>query len=176
MKKVLALFAALLLVIGLQAQTTGTTYTLPSGTTSYTAVALTHKGDWDATSLKDSIGGATTKYWTFAVNKSSLYYYQFLVEYDTVLTKARTVGNHVTVKLQASIDGTYFYQIDSVLFHPTTMWLPAAQVVTPTLGVSSLKDVTTGVLWRYLRISATGGDANKCSLISKLAIKVGLRY
>ena len=176
MKKLLALITALLLVVALQAQTSGTTYTLPSNTSSYTALNYTHTGDWDATSLKDSIGGTAYKYWTFAINKSNLYYYQFIIEYDTVLTKARSVGNHVTIALQASIDGTYFVQIDSVLFHPTTMWLPAAQVLAPTLGVTTLKDVSTGVLWRYLRIKATGADANKCSIISKLMVKVGLRY
>lgn len=176
MKKLLALIMALILVVGLQAQTSGTTYTLPSNTSSYTAFSLTHTGDWDATSLKDSIGGTASKYWTFAINKSALYYYQFIVEYDTVLTTGRSVGNHVTVALQASIDGTYFVQIDSVLFHPTTMWLPAAQVLAPALGVTTLKDVTTGVLWRYLRVKATGSDANTCSLISKLMVKVGLRY
>ncbi|HUX56218.1 MAG TPA: hypothetical protein VMV77_04545 [Bacteroidales bacterium] len=176
MKKFIAIMIGLLFTVALMAQTTGTTYTLKPNVTSVTAFSYTHTGDWDATSLKDSIGGVASLYWTFDIAKSNLYYYQFVIEYDTVLTVARAIGNHVTVALQASLDGTYFFQIDSVLFHPTTMWLPAAQVLDPTLGITSVKDVSTGVLWRYLRIKATGGDANKCSIISKLSLKVGIRY
>jgi hypothetical protein len=166
-------------MVGLQAQTSGTTYTLPVGQTYYNAFSNTHTGDWDATTLKDSIAATGTKYWVFAINKSNLYYYQFFVEFDTVLTIARAVGNHVTVWLDASIDGTNYVTIDSTLFHPTTMWLPADQstvAASALLGVYNLRDVTTGVLYRYLKIRAVGGDAAKCSLISKLAVKVGIRY
>jgi hypothetical protein len=181
MKKLFALMISLLLIatIGMKAQTSGTTYTLPAGQTYYNAFSDTHTGDWDATTLKDSIGGTATKYWVFAINKSALYYYQFFVEYDTVLTIARATGNHVTVWLDASIDGTNYVTIDSTLFHPTAQWLPANQSVTAAaalLGVYNLRDVSTGVLYRYLKIRAVGGDANTCALISKLAVKVGLRY
>jgi hypothetical protein len=178
MKRSLIIIIGLLMFAVLGAQTSGTTYTLPTNVTSYTAFSLSHTGDWDATSLKDSIGGTATKYWTFNINKSNLYYYQFYVEYDTVLTSARTVGNHVTVSLQGSIDGTTFVTVDSTLFHPTTSWLPAVQTVTAARaaeGVMNLKDVSTGVLWKYLRISATGGDASTCSLITKIMVKVGLK-
>jgi len=181
MKKLFGMIIGLLLIMGLQAQTSGTTYTLPANVTWYSAFSHTHTTNYSATVLKDSIGGTDTKYWDFAILKPKLYFYQFLVEYDTVLfqpagrTVQRTVGNHVTVSLQGSIDGTYFVTLDTVLFHPTTMWLPAAQLVSPSLGVATLKDVTTGTLYRYLRISAKGGDAAKCSIISKLAVKVGLR-
>ena len=175
MKKLFVMIIGLLLIVGLQAQTSGTTYTLPSNVTWYTAFNNTHTTKYTATQLKDSIGGTASVYWDFAIQKPRLYYYQFMIEYDTVLIIGRSVGNHVTVSLQGSIDGSHFVQIDSVLFHPTTMWLPPAQLLAPTLGASTLKDVTTGALWRYLRIKATGGDANKCSIISKLAVKVGLR-
>ena len=175
MKKLFVIIIGLLLLVGLQAQTSGTVYTLPSNVTWYTAFDYTHTTKYTATQLKDSIGGTAVKYWDFAIQKPRLYYYQFMIEYDTILIVGRAVGNHVTVSLQGSIDGSHFVQIDSVLFHPTTMWLPPAQLLAPTLGASTLKDVTTGVLWRYLRVKATGGDAAKCSIISKLAVKVGLK-
>jgi hypothetical protein len=179
MKKFFALIIGLLCITMLSAQTSGTTYTLSPSVTSYAAFSNTHTGDWAAAMLKDSIGGTATKYWDFAINKSQLYYYQFFVEYDTVLTVGRTVGNHVTVSLQGSIDGTNFVTIDTTLFHPTTQWLPANQSVTAAaalLGVYNLRDVTTGILYKKLRITCTGGDANTCSVISKLAIKIGIRY
>jgi hypothetical protein len=179
MKRLIVLFIGLLLVIGLKAQTTGTTYTLAPGETSKVAFNYTHTGDWDATTLKDSIGGATTLYWIFKINKSQLYYYTITTEYDTVLTIARAAGNHVTVNSYGSINGTYWVKLDSTLFHPTTSYLPAGQAASAalaTVGVNGLKDVTTGVLWPYIKVEAVGGDANTCSIISKLAIKIGLRY
>jgi hypothetical protein len=178
MKKLFFLIAGLLLIIGLQAQTSGTTYTLAPNETSKIAFNYTHTGDWDATSLKDSIGGTATKYWIFAVNKSQLYYYSFVTEFDTVLTQSRATGNHVTVNLYGSVNGTYWVKMDSTLFHPTTSYLPAAQEASAALaavGVAGLKDVSTGVLWRYLKVEAVGGDANTCSIISKLHLKVGLK-
>jgi hypothetical protein len=177
MKKLILILAGIfaLMTISL-GQTTGTTYTLGTNETYKVAFNYTHTGDWDATSLKDSIGGATTLYWIFAVNKSALYYYQFLFEYDTVLTVGRAAGNHVTYNTYGSVNGTYWTKLDSCLMHPTTAYLPAAQLTTATSHSQSLKDVTTGVLWRYLKFEAVGGDANTCSITSKLALKIGLRY
>jgi len=179
MKKLLGIIIGLLLIVGLQAQTSGTTYTLPANVTWYSAFSNSHVGDWDATTLKDSIAGtAAAKTWIFAIQKPRLYYYQFFVEYDTVLTPARVLGNHVIVWLDASIDGVTYCAIDSVLFHPDFSSLPTQIQASPTLAALrsyNLKDVTTGVLWRYLRIRAIGLDANKCAIISKLAVKVGLK-
>jgi len=176
MKKLFGMIIGLLLIMGLQAQTSGTTYTLPANGTYYTAFSYaTHT----ATLLKDSIAGtAAAKTWIFAIQKSRLYYYQFFVEYDTVLIHDRVVGNHVIVWLDASIDGVTYCNIDSVLFHPHSTNLPPAIQASAALAALksyNLKDVSTGVLWRYLRIRAIGLDANKCAVISKLAIKVGLR-
>ena len=180
MKKLFDLIViGLLLTLGLQAQTSGTTYTLASGQTYYNAFSLTHTGDWAAANLKDSIGGTATKYWVFNINKSNLYYYQFFIEYDTVLTTGRAVGNTVTVWLEGSIDGTNYLPVDSVLFKPTTAYLPAAQQATAAQALKNslnLRDVTTGQLYRYLKVRCVGGDANKCSIISKLSVKVGIRY
>jgi hypothetical protein len=184
MKKLFMLFAGLLFIIGLQAQTSGTTYTLPTGTTYYNAFSLTRGAKWAVPNLVDTIGGTAVNYWIFSIKKPQLYYYQFFVEYDTVLYNPaghtmRTVGNQVQVWLDGSIDGTYFVAVDSIIFDPTTSFLPTYQQATPASALVStlgLRDVTTGVLYRYLKIRAVGVDAGKCSLISKLSVKVGLRY
>lgn len=177
MKKLLGFIISLLLVsmIGLQAQTSGTTYTLPTGQTFYTAFQKTHTGDWAAAELKDTIGGTATKYWDFAINKSQLYYYTILFEYDTVLTVNRTIGNILYAYARGSIDGTHWVTIDSTTLKPTAAYLPPAQLLTATKQ-AALNDVSTGVLWRYIRFTVTGATANECAIISKLAIKVGLRY
>lgn len=175
MKKLLLIFAALSLIIGLQAQTSGTTYTLSPNVTYYNAFQRTHTGDWAAAELVDSIGGTASKYWQFNIGKSTMYMYQFLIEYDTVLTHNRTVGNTVYAYAQGSIDGTHWVTIDSTTFKPTASYLPPAQLVSPTKQ-AALADVTTGVLWRYLRVYFTGATANECAIISKLALKVGLKY
>jgi len=168
MKKLFVLFIGLVLSVALMAQTSGTTYTLPSGVTSYMAFNYaTHT----ATCLTDSINGTASKYWVFAINKSSLYYYTLVCTYDTVKIHNRVLGNHVTVVVSGSIDGTYYTMIDSAQFHPTL-----ANISSQTPAKSIMGDVATGVLWRYIKVTATGLDANKCSVINKLMIKVGIRY
>jgi hypothetical protein len=175
MKKLFGIIVGLLLMVGLQAQTSGTTYTLASGQTYYNAFSYaTHT----ATALRDSIAGTGEKYWIFNINKSQLYYYQFFVEYDTVLIHNRVDGNNIIVWLDASVDGTTYVNIDSTSFESDARCLPAAMATAAnaTLCAMNLKDVTTGVLYRYLKIKAAGLDANKCALITKLAVKVGIRY
>jgi hypothetical protein len=173
MKKLFGLIIGLLLFIGLQAQTSGTTYTLPPGVTSYTAFNYAHTGDYDHTSIKDSINGSAVNYWIFDIAKSQLYYFQVVCVYDTILDVARAVGNHVTVILYGSIDKSYWTMVDSLQFHPTTGYLPGGIYESKAVQMA---DVATGVLWRYLKVEATGLDAAKCAIISKLMIKVGLRY
>ena len=180
MKKLLFMLAVLLFAVGLQAQTTGTVYTLQSGQTYYsTPWNYTHTGDWDVTSLKDSIGGTATLTWTFALNKTQLYYYQFFIGYDTVRTSARTVGNTVVVWLDGSNDNANWCVVDSTIFKPTANWLAPIQTTVPARcleGTMNLRDVTTGQLWRYLRIRAIGQTANECAIIPRITLKLGLRY
>ena len=173
MKKFLCLFVGLIFAIATMAQTTGTTYTFGPNETSKTAFSYTHTGDWDATSLKDSIGGTSTLTWYFAINKSNLYYFQTVVGYDTVLTVARAAGNHATVYLYGSIDKVYWTTLDSLQFHPTSGYVPGGIYATKAVQMA---DVATGVLWRFFKVTATGVDANTCSLITSLMVKIGLRY
>jgi len=172
MKKFLMIIMGLLLAVAIQAQTSGTVYTLGTNVTYYSAFQKTHTGDWAAADLKDSIGGTATKYWDFAINKSKLYFYQILFEYDTVLTSNRTTGNTLYAYARGSIDGTHWVTIDSTTLKPTAAYLPPAQLVTATKQ-AALADVATGVLWKYIRFTVTGATANECAIISKLAIKIG---
>lgn len=180
MKKFLALMIGLIFVIALQAQTSGTTYVLyPAGTTAKTAFNYAHTGSYSAAQLKDTIGGTAVKYWIFDIAKSNLYYFQTVVVFDTVLYRPsgkamRTVGNHVGVWLYGSIDKVYWSPIDSLTFHPTINSLPGG--ANGLVQAVQMKDLSTGVLWRYFKVEATGVDAGKASIISKLMIKVGLKY
>jgi hypothetical protein len=175
MKRIAFILIGLLFVALTFAQTSGTTYTLAPNVTSYSAFQKTHTGDWAAAELKDSIGGTASKYWIFAINRSKLYFYTILFEYDTVCTVNRTTGNTVYAYAQGSIDGTHFVTIDSTTLKPTASYLPPAQLVSPTKQ-AALADVSTGVLWKYIRVYFTGATANECAIISKLAIKIGERY
>ena len=174
MKKFLILMIGLLFVITLQAQTSGTTYGLASSVTSSTAFNLSKVTFWRGTQLKDSISGTASKNWVFDIAKGNLYYYQVVCSYDTVLRGHRVLGNHVIVALSGSVDGVYYTQIDSILYHPTSRYVTGGDY--GAIRSVKMKDVSTGVLWRYLRVTATGQDANKCAIISKLMVKVGIRY
>lgn len=180
MKKLFLFFALLLFAVGLNAQTSGTTYVLAPGVTSKTAFNYVRSTAYTATQLKDTVSGTAVKYWIFDIAKSNLYYFQTVVVFDTTCyrpagrTAIRTLGNHVTVWLYGSIDGSYWSPIDSLIFHPTRNSLPAG--ANGIVQAVQMKDLATGVLWRYMKVEATGADAGKASLISKLMVKVGLKY
>ena len=117
----------------------------------------------------DTSGGAATKYWTFFVDKPELYFYVATCQFNKRLTTSRLLGNHVTLTLSGSIDGTNYVTIDTTLFHPTTGNYGMETVKIPA------SDVATGVLWRYMRFTAVGGDANKGATLASLALKIGLK-
>jgi hypothetical protein len=165
MKKLIFLFAMLIVAISASGQSATTKIIPANGTYSvYTPVA------------SDTICGTATKYWNFFADKGFLYFYVSTVRFDPRLVNptgtgtGRTVGNHVTLTLQGSIDGTSYVNIDTCLVHPTTT-VTTLQNNGKVLNWTS--DVATGVLWRYLRVSATGGDANKTATLTSLAIKLG---
>jgi len=117
----------------------------------------------------DTIGGTATKYWVFFVNKPELYYYVATCQFDKRLTTSRVLGNHVTLTLSGSIDGTNYVTLDTTLFHPTTGNYGMGTVKIPA------SDVATGILWRYLKFTAVGGDADKGATLASLALKIGLK-
>lgn len=180
MKKILVIFSLLLFAVGLNAQTSGKTYSFLGSVVGKTAFSYTRNTVYTATQLKDSIGGTASKYWIFYINKPALYYWQLDCVYDTIFYKApgqktmRVVGNHVIIKVEGSIDGVHWTQIDSTLFHPTTRYVPAGDY--GKLRSVKMKDVSAGSLYPWLKVTATGLDAGKCALISNLALQVGLRY
>lgn len=160
MKKLITIIALLLFAVGLNAQS-GTIVTFPSGSTfaKYTPVAT------------DTVNGTAVKSWTFLVNQSTLYYYTVTAEFDQYKIVTRSVGNHVILKMEGSIDGTAWVTVDTTLFHPAaTGNFAEGKALVPA------NDVATGVLWKYLKFTATGLDANKCAKLISLAVKIGKRY
>jgi hypothetical protein len=184
MKKLFVLLIGMFLSVAVMAQTTGTTYTLTAGQTYYSTpwnynATPPHTGTYSAAAKKDSIGGTATLTWTFALNKTQLYYYQFFIGYDTIRTVARTVGNTVITWLEGSVDNSNWVALDSTIFKPTANWLTPIQTTVAARcleGTMNLRDVTTGQLWKYLRIRAVGQTANECALITHIDLKLGLRY
>jgi len=160
MKKFIAIISLLLFAVVLQAQS-GSIVTMKDGATSatYTPVA------------SDTIGGTAAKYWVFAVNRPNLYYYVATARIDQRLTTARGIGNHVILTLSGSIDGTNYIVLDTTLFHPA-----ATGNFREGIALLPASDVSTGVLWRYLKFTATGLDANKGATLVSLGIKIGNRY
>jgi hypothetical protein len=186
MKKLILLSFLFALSVSLMAQSTsGTTYVIPPSNSQVVAFNKVRTTTWTSAQLADSIGGTASKNWVFLVNKSQLYYYQFLVTYDSILyhpstrTTHRTAWNHVEVDLFGSMDGVYYTFMDSVVFHPTGGWMPAGQAANATRateGVQNIKDLSTGCLYKYLKLVATGKDAGKASIINSISLKIGLRY
>jgi hypothetical protein len=167
MKKLIIL-SFLIALSGIIMAQSGTTVTMGNVTNAkYTPVA------------SDTIGGTATKYWIFLVNKPNLYYYVSTVKLTQLLVNplgtgtGRTTANHVTLTLSGSIDGTYYVDLDTCLVHPTVT-PTTLQNMYRTLNWTS--DVSTGVLWKYLKVTAVGGDATRGATLTSLALKIGNRY
>jgi len=162
MKKLIFLITALLFfTVGIQAQS-GTTVLFGVNSTEahYTPVA--------ADTLNTT--SAPTKYWQFLVNKNQLYYYVVTARIDQVTTVSRSAGAHCILTMYGSVDGTNWVSVDTTLFHPTTGNFSEGAIHV------TASDVSTGVLWKYLKFSATATDANKAVKLYSLAVKIGLRY
>jgi hypothetical protein len=161
MKKLIIL-SFLVALSGIIMAQSGTTVTMGTGSTqaTYTPVAA------------DTINGtsATSKYWVFLVNKPTLYYYAVTCRVNQVTTTARAAGTHAIMTMAGSIDGTNYVTIDTTLFHPTT------GNYGEDLPHLIAYDLTTGVLWRYLKFTLAASDANKGAKLHSLSIKIGERY
>lgn len=139
----------LLIVVTMQAQRSASTTTfLPNETIK--TLTLT---------AADSVTQGGTSYWKFAINKPKLQYFAFVVEVDTM----GSVNNHIYVDVKGSLDGS------------TWVATGATQVKYGATVDStfSLVDVSTGVLWKYLKLQFVSQDANvKGSLVKAVTLKV----
>jgi hypothetical protein len=160
MKKLILFLGLLFIAVGLFAQS-GTVVTMGNvNTAKYTPVAA------------DTVNGtsATSKYWIFLVNKPCLYYYVVTARVDAVTTTSRSAGSHCILTMAGSIDGTNYITMDTTLFHPTTGNFSLGTVHTVAY------DVSTGVLWKYIKFTLVPSDANKGAKLYSLAIATGNRY
>lgn len=151
MKKILVILFLAAFTLSVSAQRTGSTTGVPWAT-GYKALTMTSA---------DTIGYATTCYWNFDLGtQHKLCYWAFAV-------KATPTGvglPHVWFTIWGSNDGTNFVNTGA-----TTVKYGGG-----TDSLFQMVDVSTGVLWRYLKLQAVGvaGTANKGEKITAISIKV----
>ena len=150
MKKIFILSFLLAFSTVLMAQRSGSTTTLlPNETTKVLTMLPV-----------DSLPQATTKYWVFAINKPKAQYFAVSVAIDTIIH----AGNHTWVDVLGSLDGTNYVSTG------------ATQVKYGGTADSTfqLYDVTTGVMWKYLKVQFVNKDYNAVGArVKGLSIKVG---
>lgn len=160
MKKIIALISVILLFAVSMSAQFGTTKTLLPNQTSIAVTPVA--GD----TIHGSDAASTTHYYTFAINKPKLQYFSFIVKLDSTKTHNRVLANHVWVQVLGS------------LTNPTGNdgWVAIGSPVKYGASIDSTfsySDVSTGVLWKYLKIRFSGITDDKCSTLSKLELKVG---
>ncbi len=108
----------------------------------------------------DSLPQATTKYWTFLINRPKTYYFAVAVAIDTVTHAC----NHTWVDVLGSMDGTNYVATGATQ-------VKYGGTVDSTF---QLVDVSTGVLWKYLKVQFVNKDYNAVGArVTGLSIKVG---
>lgn len=149
MKKLIILSFLFALSVSLMAQRSGSVTTmLPNQV--YKTLTMT---------AADSV--YSTQYWDFALNKTKTQYWSFAIRADTA-TKSEACHTWFTV--WGSVDGTVFTNTGA-----TTVKF--AGTVDSTFAIS---DVSTGVLWRYLRLqAATVHTMRRSNRIGAISLKVG---
>jgi hypothetical protein len=150
MKKLIILSFLLVLSAGLMAQRAGSTTTLLPNE-SYKSLVMT---------AADTIH--TTSYWTFAINKPKTQYFAFTVAVDSM--PIGSYKQHHQFNIQGSIDGTNWVATGATQ-------VAYAQSIDSTFV---LYDVSTGVLWRYLRLKVANtyaGPLKGCK-ITGISIRV----
>src|SRR5574343_248886 len=161
MKKLIAIIGIMLLFVA--AVNAQRTVSAASGTT--TALLATESMIKINTTASDTVGGTAVKYWIFNVNKAKLQLYSFVIDIDTIRTHTRSAGNRVAIKLYGSMDASTFVQVGSTIFYNRN----AGTLADSTFALS---DVSTGVLWKYLKLEYTGVVANRCSKPTLMILKV----
>ena len=160
MKKILSIFVFLFAVLSLSAQyrvtsASASTNTIPPG---YNSIVVT-------TTAADTVGGTATKYWMFATNKNELQLYSWVIKLDTIKIHNRSGGNRVKVSFYGSIDKSTWVQIGSSIYYNRN----AGTLADSTFAVS---DVSTGIIWPYLKAEFVGITANKCSKPQTIQLRV----
>ena len=164
MKKILIILGLLFFAVSLQAQVMGTTKAL-NGASLYVITPSTTVKTTAADSINGSDAASTTKFVTFDVNRPKLYYFTVQCQLDSTKLHHRVLANHVWVQVLGSMtNGT-----------GNSAWTAIGNPVKYGASVDStfaISDVSTGVLWRYIKVRFSGITANKCSTLNTLIIKV----
>lgn len=149
MKKLFILAVLVVFTLSLSAQRSGSTTTLLPNET-YKTLTMT---------AADTLTSGTTKYWVFAINKPKSQYFSFAVQIDTVGVK-----NHCYIDVKGSVDGTTWVAT-------TATQVKFGSTVDSTF---SLSDVSTGVLWKYLKLQfVPQGATLKGNKVAAISMKVG---
>jgi hypothetical protein len=161
MKRIIFIFALLLVAVSLSAQRVVTT--AASGST--ITLGPVENSVKVTPTAADTVGGTATKYWVFAIDKPSLQLWSIVTNIDTIKKSNRVEGNRVRMRILGSLDNSTYVQIGSSIFYNVN----AGTNADSTFAVS---DVSTGVLWKYLKVEYTGVVAAKCSKPTTLILKV----
>ena len=157
MKKIIALISVILLfAVSINAQRSGSTTTLLPQQTYKVLTMLP----------VDSVQSLATAYWVFALNKPKTQYYAVAIQMDCVGTT--TLKGHTWINTYGSIDGTTWVNTG----FSTIKYGGTAD------STMVIYDVSTGILWKYLKVAfvgkkANGGVTTFGNAVRELAIKVG---
>jgi|WetSurMetagenome_2_1015567.scaffolds.fasta_scaffold00157_56 hypothetical protein len=154
MKKIFILFLLAGFALSVMGQAKNSTTTMLSNETTKVISGL---------AATDTVSCSNTIYWTFAINKPYLAYYAFAVKMTTLGTSTKA---HAYIDVLGSLDGTN--------------WVATGTTQVKYGGgadsLFQMVDVTTGVLWKYLKLQiagkATGGVTTTGSKVTALAVKV----
>lgn len=149
MKRILLISALLLFAVGLNAQRSGSTNVL-SSTQYYKTLTMT---------TADTVH--TTSYWVFTLNKMPVQYFSFAVGVDTATL---TTAGHIYFTVWGSVDGATYVNTGA-----TTVKVGGTVDTT-----FALSDVSTGVLWRYLKLQAVNQNTDRrAHRVSAISLKIG---
>lgn len=149
MKKLFTILFLLAFALSVTAQRSGSTTTLLPQQT-YKALTMT---------AADTVH--TTSYWVFALNKPATQYFAFAVAVDSM---PLTTKQHVWFDVLGSVDGVVY----------VTTGATTVKYGSTIDSTFSLVDVSTGVLWRYLKLQAVAKTGTfKGPKITAISMKVG---
>lgn len=144
MKKIILLFGLIIGFVYVQAQD----FSIPVKETykEYAGVA------------GDTVTGATTLSKTMLINKDYLYYYEVLVDVDTVSGGG---GNSVSCILYGSNDNVNYSSITDVTYSAS------ADTIIRYTNLAA-----TGIMWRYLKLALTGDGSSAAVELQAIKVKI----